>query len=184
MLLVFVACKDPEQSIDASTVNCDSLEGYIKKMEEQSQKKYATVQEKKSADSLNQVILVNIVNVCGFPPKEKIGMNGFNILLNTVQNSGFQMRQQYYPLLQQLALQGDIPLSEIAIMEDRLLVDQNLKQKYGTQLDWNPETQSFDLKPLENPDSLDIWRERRGLPDFEKYKATLEQYYLNKQAGK
>ena len=53
--------------------------------------------------------------------------------------------------------------SDLALMEDRLALAQGKKQLYGSQLGRNEITKTYYVLPIENPDQVDVRRQKMGL---------------------
>jgi hypothetical protein len=54
-------------------------------------------------------------------------------------------------------------------MEDRVLLGKGKKQKYGSQISMDTETQSYYVSPLEDPDNVDKRRASVGLEPMAEY---------------
>ena len=67
--------------------------------------------------------------------------------------------------------QGKAEFSELAMLEDRVLMNQGKKQIYGSQIGFNDETGNMYLVPVENPDDLDKRRACAGMIPIAEYLA-------------
>ena len=56
-------------------------------------------------------------------------------------------------------------------MYDRIQVNENKPQKYGSQIKYNNDTKSFELFPLEDESKVDEWRKEVGLGNLAGYVA-------------
>ena len=53
------------------------------------------------------------------------------------------------------------------MLKDRISLNQGNNQKYGTQLFLDTITNVYYVCPLENPDKVDKWRKKVGLPPIQ-----------------
>ena len=87
------------------------------------------------------------------------------------------------PSLQRQALQllqnteSSVTPAQLATLEDRILVNSDLLQHYGTQLDWN-EGGELSPYPIERSDSVDQRRAAVGLPPLDQEISRLRQQAL------
>ena len=58
---------------------------------------------------------------------------------------------------------------DFALLYDRILIRENKKQKYGTQLTFNPESMKLEPLPVANTDSVDYFRQIMGLDSLLNY---------------
>jgi len=64
---------------------------------------------------------------------------------------------------------GNARGSSLALLEDRILLGQGKKQIYGSQIGNNPVTQTYYVRPLEDPDNVDKRRAEVGLGPLAEY---------------
>jgi hypothetical protein len=122
-------------------------------------------------DSVNQVRIKEILQEHGWIPQSKIGKTASDAIFYVVQHSNVELMEQYYPQLHALALQGEASRKHAAMMEDRLLMWQGKKQKWGTQASGNlREDNRMAIWPIETPDSVNIRRKQIG------FELTVEEY--------
>ena len=79
------------------------------------------------------------------------------------------------PVLEERASEGSLPPSEVAMLVDRVRVQDGTPQRYGTQ--FSVEDERLVLDPVEDPEGLDERRRRMGLPPMETYVEMLEDAY-------
>ncbi|MFZ1524653.1 MAG: DUF6624 domain-containing protein, partial [Saprospiraceae bacterium] len=86
-----------------------------------------------------------------------------------VQHSYPQNRKTYFPFFESSMDKGLINKSSLALMIDRMLIDNNKKQIYGTQFEINIKTGEKKLCPIENPQKIDSIRASVGLGTLVEY---------------
>jgi hypothetical protein len=77
------------------------------------------------------VAVENIIAAKGYPGKTMVGELAGTIAWYVIQHS--QKIKQYFPIIKRAGEQGEIPKDLVAMMEDRLLVEERKPQLYGTQ---------------------------------------------------
>ncbi len=113
----------------------------------------------------NSEKLEKIIYEIGWPTVEKTGEEAsfaaWVILQNAISNPTLQRIS--LPLLMELANQGEIYPSEVAVLFDRICYFELRPQKYGTQFDFD---EDGNLNPWEIEDvkNVDVYRQGVGLP--------------------
>jgi len=115
---------------------------------------------------LNKVI--SIIDKCGMPTLEEVDEHQMMTIWLVFQHSHHYIMKEYYPLLLQSAQKGDLELSQMALMEDRLLMREGKPQIYGSQIQAGCKTK-WELYPLENPETVDKRRAKMGLEPLSDY---------------
>ena len=129
-----------------------------------------------SIDNNNAKYLKQIVEQDGWPTISSVGATASQAAWLLVQHADhdIEFQKRCLALMQNLP-EGEINPANIAYLEDRILVNQGLPQRYGTQ--FQGEGHSFGPHPIEDERSLDTRRADVGLEPFAVYKTTmLEQY--------
>jgi hypothetical protein len=130
-------------------------------------KKYGD--KSKQIDSLNELIgrfdrtslqrTVYILDHYGWLGKSQVGEVANRALFLAIEQARDKtVRQKYFPLLEKSAALGESYLSDMAVMKDRILVENGRKQWYGTQ-----RTMGGKLLPVEDPKHLNDRRLQVGL---------------------
>lgn len=120
-------------------------------------------------DAKNIVKVKRIIDEYGWLGPDKIGERGNSTLFLVIQHSDFETQKKYLPIMQEAAKRGDVYPADLAYLEDRIAVNKNLPQPYGSQLGFNEEINAFFLFPLEDPDSIDERRASVGLGPIAEY---------------
>jgi hypothetical protein len=79
------------------------------------------------------------------------------------------------PLLEDFAREGTMPPSDVAMLVDRVLVQEGKHQRYGTQ--FSIEDGELVMDPVEDEEGLDERRRQMQLPPMEEYRRLLEEQY-------
>jgi hypothetical protein len=126
-------------------------------------------------DSVRTARLLAIVEKYGWPDAARVGQEATGAAFLILQHSpADEFQQQMLPVLEELAARGEVPRSEAAMLVDRVLMRQDLPQRYGTQF------KMFEgrwvLHPVEDEDHLEERRREMRLPSMEEYMALLEEH--------
>jgi hypothetical protein len=125
--------------------------------------------EMREADKRNQARLVAIINQYGWPGRTLVGKAGATTAFLVVQHADPEMQQQYLPLIQKAAAQGELEKSAAALLQDRVLIGQGKPQIYGSQLTSNMDTRKYEFYPIEDEAHVDERRATVGLGPLAEY---------------
>jgi len=120
-------------------------------------------------DHRNLEVVVSLIEQCGMPTLREVNKEQLSAVWLALQHAPPPWQSKYIPLLEQLAEQGDLDWSIIALMKDRALMYEGKPQVYGTQIS------NGQLYELEDPAYVDQRRAEVGLGPLEKY---LQRYGL------
>jgi hypothetical protein len=148
-----------------------------------------------SKDSINLIKVKNILDKYGWLGYDLIGSKGNGTLFLVIQHADLNTQMKYLPMMRDAVKIGKASPSDLALLEDRVLMRQGKKQIYGSQIARNPKTGEYYVAPLADPDNVDNLRFEMGLPkladyiknwnlvwDVEKYKKQLPE--LEKEMDK
>lgn len=127
------------------------------------------VQQLRVTDSINRTIVTNILDSCGWLGYDVLGQEGADALFLVIQHSDCNTMNKYLPLLRKGVKDGKAPIYNLALMEDRVLICNGQKQKYGTQLTYDDRSKKYRPMPIENIKILDSLRSQVGLPPLNEY---------------
>ena len=113
-------------------------------------------------DSLNLVLVGEILSQYGFPRKESVGDFGNQAVWIVFQHASLDYQQRFLPQLETAVARGDIAPLFLALLRDRIDVREGRPQRYGTQIDSNG-----NLAPLLDASRVNQWRQEVGLPAIE-----------------
>jgi hypothetical protein len=107
-----------------------------------------------------------------------------------IDHAGKEFSEKYFPLVQEKAAKGIIPQSKAAELEDRILMRDNKKQKYGTQAihkNGDGYDDAIYIWPVEDVEHVDERRASVGLPSMQEYiellKSTFNKEIIWDRAG-
>lgn len=117
-------------------------------------------------DRQNLVKVVSIIENCGVT---RLGRKEMLTVWLVLQHADQYNRKKYFPLLKSEAEKGNLKKSRIALMEDRILVMDDKKQIYGSQITKDHKTGKWKLHDLENPEEVNQRRLKVGLKPLQDY---------------
>jgi hypothetical protein len=127
------------------------------------------VEEQNAIDTKLMQQLETIIARHGWPTISLVGkkanLNAFLIL----QHADLSYQKKYFPLLKEAAARNEARKSDVAMLEDRVLMREGKKQIYGSQLRMNEQTRKLELYPIEDEENVDIRRASVGLPPLKEY---------------
>src|SRR5690606_11351022 len=122
-------------------------------------------------DSINLSKVSKIITIYGYPGKTLVGENTNKAAWYVIQHSN--SIETYFPIIKQAGKEGEIPMTLVAMMEDRLLMEQNKEQIYGTQIRGEKVSDDKWLNfvwPIKDYQNVNIRREKVGFDN------TIEEY--------
>ena len=120
-------------------------------------------------DSSNLLKVSSILDSIGLPGAESVGPNGYNAIFLVIQHAGQSTQEKYLPMFRKAVKNNLLPKSNLALLEDRILLGQGKKQIYGSQIGYDVKNKKNYLRPLENPDSVDARRFEAELGPIKDY---------------
>jgi hypothetical protein len=131
-------------------------------------------------DYEDQARVVSLLEKCGWPQKAIVGEKGLTAVFLVIQHASKALREKYFPLIKASAEKGELALRAVAMMEDRMLMENGKKQKYGTQLiSYN--NGPLQLHPIEDEGNVNQRRAAMGMGTIEEY---LKQFGLEYKPDK
>jgi len=122
------------------------------------------------ADSINEVKAKVIINKYGYPGYDLVGESSDNfwaIIQHCDNDVPFQER--VLVLMKKQVDKNNASKAKYAYLTDRVLVNKDQKQIYGTQLQRNKKTGKFSPFPLQYPKTVNKLRKEMGLEPLEDY---------------
>jgi flagellar basal body rod protein FlgC len=120
-------------------------------------------------DSLNQIEIAKILEKEGWPETDKIGRKGSQTIFLVIQHAPLPMQEKYLPLMRDAVKKGNVDVSSLALLEDRVALRKGGLQKYGSQIGFDDETNESYVLPLEDPERVNERRASVGLGTIEEY---------------
>jgi len=112
---------------------------------------------------VNEDRVKNILDKHGWPTKDMIGEGGNWTICNVIQHSDNDIRIQYLPMMRQAVKDKKLEPRFLVRAEDRIATERGDLQIYGGQMKYYPETKSFNLWPVFDPENIDKRRTAIGL---------------------
>lgn len=131
-----------------------------------------TVNRKLSeTDSLNLILAKGIILKYGFPGYNLIGSEGSNNFWSIIQHcdDDLAFQKKVLVLMDKEVKRNNASASNNAMLRDRVLVSENKKQIYGTQVRYNVKLKKSQPFPIEDPDNVDARRKKVGLSTLSEY---------------
>lgn len=126
-------------------------------------------------DKINAEKLKKILSNVGWPKISQFGKKVSNGTWLLVQHSdhdlGFQ--KKCLRLIKEATKEKEIDIKLLPLLEDRVLVNQGKKQKYGTQFFKDKKTGELKPKPIKNKNLVDVLRKSVGLEPLDIYSKKL-----------
>lgn len=129
-------------------------------------KKYQSIYKKNHL--INEQKVAEILKD-GWPSLNEIGEQGNLTICNVLQHSSPETRVKYLPLMRQAVKNKELSPWLLARTEDRIATDRGQLQIYGGQIKYYPETESFDVWPIIDPENVDKRRAEIGLEPIAEY---------------
>ena len=118
-------------------------------------------------DNLSKII--KIIKECGMPTTKEVTKKQIFTIWLVFQHADNESRKEYFPLLKEAEKNGDLKKKHIAIMQDRILMNEGKPQIYGSQIIENRETKKWEIYNLEKPEFVDKRRKKVGLGSLKEY---------------
>ncbi len=145
----------------------------------------ALITSMREADSINLLQVAAILGKYGWLGADAVGDEGNSALFMVIQHADKKARKKYLPLMREAVKKGNAKSKELALMEDRVALEEGKKQIYGSQLGWDMKGNTYYLVPIEDPDNVDKRRISVGLSSLSDYLSSfgltwdIEQYRKN-----
>lgn len=120
-------------------------------------------------DSLNKLIVTEIIDTKGWLGPDEIGEEGANTLFFVIQHADPATQEKYLPAFRKAVQEGNAKPQQLALLEDRTRVNKGQKQIYGSQVSFNPLTNKNEFEPIEDAINVNKRRALVGLGPLEEY---------------
>ncbi|MGP1993565.1 DUF6624 domain-containing protein [Zobellia laminariae] len=114
-------------------------------------------------DRENLIKVISIIEKCGMPTLNDVTEKQMSAIWLVFQHSDNFHRKKYFSLLKNSAENGDLQKSQIAYMEDRMLMYDGKPQIYGSQLREINHSGKLEIYNLQEPEYVDKRRAEVGL---------------------
>jgi outer membrane protein OmpA-like peptidoglycan-associated protein len=120
-------------------------------------------------DSMNLIKVKAVLDNYGWLGPDVIGAEGNLTLFLVIQHSDRKTREKYLPIMREAVKTGNAQSSALALLEDRVALEQGKEQIYGSQIITSSTTGKDTLAPVEDFANVDKRREAVGLGPLDKY---------------
>lgn len=123
----------------------------------------------RAKDATNLIKVQSILDKHSWLGSDSVGKQGNTTLFLVIQHADQATQEKYLPMMREAVKNGKAQSSNLALLEDRVALGQGKRQIYGSQIGQNPETQTYFVLPLEDPENVDKRRSEVGLGPISKY---------------
>lgn len=123
-------------------------------------------------DSICTKKLIKIVDTHGWVGKNRIGEKANQAIWLILQHADLKVQEKYLPLLKESVKKDESEGWQLAFLEDRILMYNKKKQKYGTQAIWDTTLKNNKIYPIKDLKNVNQKRLNLGLETIEEYAKT------------
>ena len=120
-------------------------------------------------DRENLVTIVSLIEKCGMPTLKEVNQKQMSAIWLVFQHADNYHRKKYLSQLKKSAENGDLRKSQMALMEDRILMIDGKPQIYGSQISQDRENGGWKIYDLANPETVDKRRAEIGMEPLSEY---------------
>jgi hypothetical protein len=120
-------------------------------------------------DTANRNKVMRILDKYGWLGPYEIGDQANRALWLVIQHSDIHTQDKYLPKMRKAVKVNKANISELALLEDRVLIGHGKKQLFGSQLQMDTVTQKYKFAPIEDEVNVNKRRASVGLEPLEKY---------------
>lgn len=120
-------------------------------------------------DSICLIKVIEILDEYGWLGKSRVGEKANQAIWLVIQHTDLARQERYLPLLKESVENGESEGWHLAFLEDRILMRQHKKQKYGSQAFWDKEANALKIYPIADIERVNYRREKIGLETVEEY---------------
>jgi hypothetical protein len=130
-------------------------------------------------DRINEEKVLHIIDTFGWLGKSKVGEMANQTLWLVIQHAEIDTQEKYLPKLVLSVKKKESDGWYLAFLEDRILMRQGEKQRYGTQAKKDKTSGITYIYPIEDSETVNKRRQAIGLNSIEEYAKT-HNYVLHK----
>lgn len=119
-------------------------------------------------DSTNLVQVESLIARYGWMGRSFVGDKANSALFLVIQHADLETQLKYVDLLQHSVEAGESKASNLALMQDRILMRQGKNQLYGSQVVYSKTGEQM-FYPIEDEKNVNIRRAKMGLQPLEEY---------------
>ena len=137
--------------------------------DQQPRKSRSNVQQMVTADSIKLIKVEELIVKYGWPGKSFVGVKGNNTVWLVIHHAELPVQLKYLPLMEQSVGNGESSTTDLALLQDRILMRQGKKQRYGSQISLNSKSGMPEIWPIEDEKNVNQRRTSIGLEPMEDY---------------
>ncbi|TXE14925.1 hypothetical protein ES692_17560 [Psychroserpens burtonensis] len=118
-------------------------------------------------DRENLTTVISLIEKCGMPTLQEVNDVQMSAIWVVFQHGDNANRKKYLPLLEKSAKSGDLKATQIAMMKDRTMMNDDEPQVYGTQVTKNGN--EWVLYELASPETVNKRRAEMGFEPLQDY---------------
>jgi hypothetical protein len=119
-------------------------------------------------DSCNLAQVEKLIDRYGWLGKNVVGTKGNQTLFLVIQHADLKTQKKYLLYLQKSVNQEESNAADLALLQDRMLMRQHMKQIYGSQVIYNDQGRP-EFYPIEDEKNVNLRRQNVGLEPIEDY---------------
>jgi hypothetical protein len=119
-------------------------------------------------DSCNLAQVEFLIAKYGWMGKSLVGGRGNQAMFLVIQHADLAIQEKYFPLMQQSVDEGESRASEVAMLQDRILMREGKNQIYGSQVVYSKTGEQI-FYPIEDEKNVNIRRAKVGMQSLEEY---------------
>jgi len=120
-------------------------------------------------DEENYQLLDSLAHLYGWPENSKEGPVAVSLAFMILIHADLAVQKRLLPLIEKNASVGEDSWANFALLTDKILVREDKKQLYGTQVKYDEKLKKYVLFPVEDLENLKYRRFEKGLGDVESY---------------
>ena len=120
-------------------------------------------------DSSNLVQVECLIATYGWPGKHFVGAKGNYTIFLVIQHADLKTQEKYLPMFSKSVADSESRACDLAYLQDRILMREEKKQIYGSQVVFNKTTGAQEFYPIEDEINVNLRRKKVGLQPLEEY---------------
>lgn len=153
---------------DLKTMDCGNLKSILGRFNHRMNMLNGDENLNKLLEQQNTEALEFLLKKCGFPNLQNAGEDGMQTVWSLLQNVPVETRSVYFPRVIEASKNGDLERQDVALMQDKMLMDYGKPQLYGSQV-LRDDSGNFTLYNLDKPAQVDARREIMGMTPLKEY---------------
>ena len=175
-------CVMGQDKIDTATIVKELA--FIHERDQKTRKHGDSAQYIRMIDSSNLIMIEALIKSYGWPGKSFVGPRGNSTVFLVIQHADLPIQEKYLPLLIKSVADSQSRPSDLALLQDRILMRTGKQQLYGSQVVPNKSTGAWEFYPIEDEKNVNKRRAAMGLHPIEEDAKFFGIEYKLPQGGK